>query len=243
MPRSLRIVINLGWQCGRHSRQRGNTSEVRQVSPIPLHATNNPQLTQPTAAQEEHELEYQHPHVRPTIRSPGSGNGGRGYGLILDTQENENFVPHPVSPLRASDEYDRHVPMPETSPSQQYRGSNDTNVLVDDSQYHDSYPKPQPRPQPGWPEGAKEHMWTPIWLTKSVLLIFAAWFAAMMLATGLLYHFSVVHDGISAQKETNHYGWKYGPTACECCLMTASCGQSCANSYSACCGWRPLEAG
>src|SRR3546814_10040218 len=67
--------------------------------------------------------------------------------------------------------------MPETSPSQQYRGSNDTNVLVDDSQYHDSYPKPQPQPQPGWPEGAKEHMWTPIWLTKSVLLIFAAWFA------------------------------------------------------------------
>ncbi|KAH6976149.1 hypothetical protein BKA56DRAFT_488609 [Ilyonectria sp. MPI-CAGE-AT-0026] len=101
--------------------------------------------------------------------------------------------------------------MPETSPSQQYRGSNDTNALVDDAQYHDSYPKPQP--QPGWPEGAKEHMWTPIWLTKSVLLIFAAWFAAMMLATGLLYHFSVVHDGISAQKETNHYGWKYGPTA------------------------------
>lgn len=183
---------------------------------FPLHATNNPQLTQPTAAQEEHELEYQHPHVRPTIRSPGSGNGGRGYGLIPDTQENENFVPHPVSPLRASDEYDRHVPMPETSPSQHYRGSNDTNALVDDAQYHDSYPKPQP--QPGWPEGAKEHMWTPFWLTKSVLLIFAAWFAAMMLATGLLYHFSVVHDGISAQKETNHYGWKYGPTACECCL-------------------------
>lgn len=239
MPRSLRIVINSGWQCGRHSRQRGNTCEVRKVSPIPLHATNNPQLTQPTAAQEEHELEYQHAHVRPTTRSPGSGNGGRGYGLILDTQENENYLPHPVSPLRASDEYDRHVPMPEPSPSQQYRGSNDTNALVDNSQYHDSYPKPQP----GWPEGAKEHMWTPIWLTKSVLLIFAAWFAAMMLATGLLYHFSVAHDGISAQKETNHYGWKYGPTACECCPMTASSSQSCSNSYSACCGWRPLEAG
>ncbi|KAH7140774.1 hypothetical protein EDB81DRAFT_655305 [Dactylonectria macrodidyma] len=75
------------------------------------------------------------------------------------------------------------------------------------------HPTSYPPPPPGWPEGAKEHMWTPFWLTKSVLVMFAAWFASMALATGLLYHFSLEHNGISAQKEANHYGWKYGPTA------------------------------
>ncbi|KAJ3515065.1 hypothetical protein NM208_g15007 [Fusarium decemcellulare] len=56
-------------------------------------------------------------------------------------------------------------------------------------------------------------MWTPIWLSKTVLVFFALIFACMVLATGLLYHFSVENNGISTQKETNHYGWKYGPTA------------------------------
>ncbi|KAH6893362.1 hypothetical protein B0T10DRAFT_271548 [Thelonectria olida] len=56
-------------------------------------------------------------------------------------------------------------------------------------------------------------MWTPIWLTKFVLIVFAIGFWMMLLATGLLFHFSVENDGISVQKEANHYAWKYGPTA------------------------------
>lgn len=54
-----------------------------------------------------------------------------------------------------------------------------------------------------------------MWLSKTVLSIFALVFVCMMLATGLLYHFSQENNGISTQKEANHYGWKYGPTACE----------------------------
>jgi hypothetical protein len=61
------------------------------------------------------------------------------------------------------------------------------------------------RPRPG--------MWDPIWLSPTVLAGFAVGFLAMLLATGLLYHFSVVNRGISTQIEVNHYAWKYGPTA------------------------------
>lgn len=77
------------------------------------------------------------------------------------------------------------------------------------------YSHPPSAPVPAWPQDVKKHMWTPIWLTKSVLIVFAVGFWMMMLATGLLYHFSVENQGISVQKEANHYAWKYGPTACE----------------------------
>ena len=63
--------------------------------------------------------------------------------------------------------------------------------------------------------GHGRQLWTPIWLRRTALVVFAVAFALMSLATGLLYHFSQVNNGISSQHEFNHYGWKYGPTACE----------------------------
>ncbi|KAJ6439890.1 cutinase transcription factor 1 alpha [Purpureocillium lavendulum] len=58
-----------------------------------------------------------------------------------------------------------------------------------------------------------EGLWTPLWLTKTVLVIFVVVFCLMLLATALLFHFSQKNHGIGVQKEVNHYGWKYGPTA------------------------------
>lgn len=66
---------------------------------------------------------------------------------------------------------------------------------------------------PAWGKGAK--LWTPLWLTKTVLVIFVVVFSLMLLATALLFHFSQKNNGIGVQKEVNHYGWKYGPTACK----------------------------
>ncbi|OHE92149.1 hypothetical protein CORC01_12552 [Colletotrichum orchidophilum] len=64
-----------------------------------------------------------------------------------------------------------------------------------------------------WSEESRPRMWNPVWLRKTVLVIFAVCFLAMLLTTALLYHFSVQNRGLSAQQEVNHYGWKYGPTA------------------------------
>ncbi|WYZ39792.1 hypothetical protein EsH8_IV_000133 [Colletotrichum jinshuiense] len=64
-----------------------------------------------------------------------------------------------------------------------------------------------------WPEDSRPRMWNPFWLRKSILFAFAACFLCMLLVTALLYHFSVKNHGLSTQREANHYGWKYGPTA------------------------------
>lgn len=66
-----------------------------------------------------------------------------------------------------------------------------------------------------WPEDSRPRMWNPFWLRKSILFAFAACFLCMLLVTALLYHFSVKNHGLSTQREANHYGWKYGPTAGE----------------------------
>lgn len=74
-----------------------------------------------------------------------------------------------------------------------------------------------------WPAGTRRRMWTPFWLSKLVLIAFAITFFLMLLATALLYHFSQANNGISSESEANHYGWKYGPTACETALMRHVC--------------------
>ncbi|KAK7426093.1 hypothetical protein QQZ08_007403 [Neonectria magnoliae] len=187
------------------------------VRPTPAPPTG--QYLQAAQNEHEHELQFQNhqpqlqqQHVGSTFRNPMLGNGGHRYDLLVETQDIATDPPHPVSPLRPSDEYDRNVPLPVASPAQApwdpSWGPKEASSSVGPP--HDtSYPAPPP----GWPDGAKKHMWTPIWLTKTVLVVFSMGFAAMMLATGLLYHFSVENHGIIVQKESNHYGWKYGPTA------------------------------
>lgn len=58
-------------------------------------------------------------------------------------------------------------------------------------------------------------MWNSVWLRRIVLLGLSLGCCCMTLATALLYHFSLENNGLSTQKQANHLGWKYGPTACE----------------------------
>ncbi|KAL7919614.1 hypothetical protein ACQKWADRAFT_300949 [Trichoderma austrokoningii] len=70
-----------------------------------------------------------------------------------------------------------------------------------------------PTPPTKSPQGSHSNLWMPIWLGRGVLIAFAITFLLMLLTTALLYHFSQRSNGISTQREANHYGWKYGPTA------------------------------
>ncbi|GFP58755.1 hypothetical protein TASIC1_0011012200 [Trichoderma asperellum] len=63
------------------------------------------------------------------------------------------------------------------------------------------------------PQSSRSNLWMPIWLSSAALIAFAVTFFLMLLTTALLYHFSEQGNGISAQREANHYAWKYGPTA------------------------------
>lgn len=63
------------------------------------------------------------------------------------------------------------------------------------------------------PQSSRSNLWMPIWLSPAALIAFAVTFFLMLLTTALLYHFSEQGNGISAQREANHYAWKYGPTA------------------------------
>ncbi|KAL6786618.1 hypothetical protein J3E68DRAFT_420134 [Trichoderma sp. SZMC 28012] len=75
------------------------------------------------------------------------------------------------------------------------------------------FDQPSLAPPPKWPRNSHSALWAPIWLSKVTLIAFAITFLLMLLATALLFHFSEIHNGISVQREANHYAWKYGPTA------------------------------
>ncbi len=75
------------------------------------------------------------------------------------------------------------------------------------------FDQPSLAPPPKWPRSSHSALWAPIWLSKVTLIVFAITFILMLLATALLFHFSEIHNGISVQREANHYAWKYGPPA------------------------------
>ncbi|RTE76791.1 hypothetical protein BHE90_008743 [Fusarium euwallaceae] len=169
---------------------------------------------QQAAQQDEDDLGYtQHPMDGyldgPTwttyAQSPASGRQGQQqqYDLLARSRSDESESPRPVSPLRPSEEYERCVPSQEPSPVQPTTDPKHSTAV----QYTDR------SPPSGGQDGLRKHMWTPMWLSKTVLFIFALVFICMTLATALLFHFSQENNGISTQKEANHYGWKYGPTA------------------------------
>ncbi|KAL6894743.1 hypothetical protein GGI43DRAFT_412098 [Trichoderma evansii] len=62
-------------------------------------------------------------------------------------------------------------------------------------------------------KSSRSNSWMPIWLSRAALIAFAVTFLLMLLTTALLYRFSEKGNGISTQREANHYAWKYGPTA------------------------------
>ncbi|KAI9147063.1 hypothetical protein HJFPF1_13094 [Paramyrothecium foliicola] len=55
--------------------------------------------------------------------------------------------------------------------------------------------------------------WTPFWLSTPILIVFSCIFTVLLLATVVLYHLSVLNQGLSTQSPDFYYSWKYGPTA------------------------------
>ncbi|KAI8717744.1 hypothetical protein NCS52_00851300 [Fusarium sp. LHS14.1] len=180
-------------------------------APPAIAGTMHSKRYQQAAQQDEDDLGYMHPTGgyldgstwTTYTQSPTSGRGQQQYDLLARSRSDDSESPRPVSPLRPSEEYERCVPSQEPSPVQPTVDPKHNTTV----QYTDRSP-----PSRGQ-DGHRKHMWTPMWLSKTVLFLFALVFVCMTLATGLLYHFSQENNGISTQKEANHYGWKYGPTA------------------------------
>ncbi|KAK6381393.1 hypothetical protein LTS17_004450 [Exophiala oligosperma] len=55
-------------------------------------------------------------------------------------------------------------------------------------------------------------LWTPIWLKKMTLILFAIFFALLVLALALLWHFDRTNDGFHVASDMKHYAWAYAPT-------------------------------
>ncbi|TDZ33421.1 hypothetical protein C8035_v011871 [Colletotrichum spinosum] len=92
-----------------------------------------------------------------------------------------------------------------------------------------------------WSDDSRPRMWNPIWLRKTVLAAFAACFVCMLLATALLYHFSLQNNGLGTQDEAHHYAWKYGPTAI--LVMVSAMWRQVDYSNKVSMPWKELRAG
>jgi hypothetical protein len=55
--------------------------------------------------------------------------------------------------------------------------------------------------------------WDPFFLRSWVLIAFAVFFAAVIVALQVVYSFSQSHHGIATSSDEDHYLWTYGPTA------------------------------
>jgi hypothetical protein len=135
-----------------------------------------------------------------------SFNSEREALLSVGTQPDPAFIQRSTSPLTAitewTDEDNSRLDLSEIA--MRHRGRTHRRLTMG---YKDD-------DMPGhWQSGGRTQMWQPIWLRKTVLCGFVAAFIVMLLSTALLYHFSLVNQGLSTQSEVNHYGWKYGPTA------------------------------
>lgn len=58
-----------------------------------------------------------------------------------------------------------------------------------------------------------KHGWRPVWMRRSVLILFLICFAALLAALQVLDILSVRHDGLASTDMSYHYLWTYGPTA------------------------------
>ncbi len=61
--------------------------------------------------------------------------------------------------------------------------------------------------------GPKSKLWTPKYLSKLYLLLFAAVFLLLLLMTGLVYHISLRSEGLVVASEASHYLGRCIPTA------------------------------
>ncbi|EXJ84463.1 hypothetical protein A1O3_05131 [Capronia epimyces CBS 606.96] len=99
--------------------------------------------------------------------------------------EGRQYVP--ISPIDEEDE-PNSIPLREPSERQA-----DLAYLL---------PSPEPIPQ----------LWTPIWLTKWVLALFALVFAGLLIGLVLLWHYDDRNHGFRVDEATSHLAWAYAPT-------------------------------
>ncbi|KAI1624870.1 hypothetical protein EDD37DRAFT_368042 [Exophiala viscosa] len=55
-------------------------------------------------------------------------------------------------------------------------------------------------------------LWTPIWLRRSTLGLFALAFALLVVGLTLVWHYDQVNDGFRVSNGMKHYAWAYAPT-------------------------------
>lgn len=55
-------------------------------------------------------------------------------------------------------------------------------------------------------------LWTPFWLKRWVLVLFALIFAGFLVGLVLLWHYDEQNDGFKVGGESKHYAWAYSPT-------------------------------
>ncbi|KIW97988.1 uncharacterized protein Z519_01572 [Cladophialophora bantiana CBS 173.52] len=90
-------------------------------------------------------------------------------------------------------------PVPEEDEPESIRLRPHSAVVTDDG-----YLLPSPGPMPT--------LWTPIWLKRWFLGLFALVFVAFLIALVLLWHFDEQNDGFHVDQGTNHDAWTYTPT-------------------------------
>ena len=62
------------------------------------------------------------------------------------------------------------------------------------------------------PAGPTPPLWTPVWLKRWFLGLFAVVFAGFLIALVLLWHFDEQNDGFHVDEGMSHYAWAYTPT-------------------------------
>lgn len=98
----------------------------------------------------------------------------------------------PISPVPEEDEPDSIRLRPRTS-----------TAVPDDDDGNQLLPSP-PGPTPP--------LWTPIWLQKWFLGLFALLFAGFLIALVVLWHYDQQNDGFHVDPGMSHYAWAYTPT-------------------------------
>ncbi|KAK5572487.1 hypothetical protein LTR43_002219 [Exophiala xenobiotica] len=64
-------------------------------------------------------------------------------------------------------------------------------------------------------------LWTPVWLKRPTIVLFAILFALLVLALALLWHFDHVNDGFYVANGMKQYAWAYAPTVIAVVIVAA----------------------
>jgi hypothetical protein len=151
-----------------------------------LHDSRDPSPDLQTAPPPPAQLQTPVPNRFPSIHAPPPAiRQPASYPARFDTRQYA-----PISPIHEEDEPDSIRLRPHTA------------VFDDDDG----------RLLPVVSAGPTPPLWTPVWLTKWFLGLFALMFGAFLIALILLWHYDAQNDGFHVKQGTSHYAWAYTPT-------------------------------